>query len=78
MEHPVQPSVDMQKVRQRAYEMWLAEGMKNGRDLEHWCAAEREFVATEDVLALARPKPPTSRKVVARKKTSDVCALATA
>lgn len=67
MEHPVQPSIDTQKVRQRAYELWQSEGMMSGRALEHWCEAERELVAVDEVVALARPKTSKSRKTAARK-----------
>ena len=34
-----------EKVRERAYALWLAEGQVEGRHLEHWCAAEREIAA---------------------------------
>ncbi len=30
-------------IRQRAYEIWQAEGQPDGRALEHWCRAQAEF-----------------------------------
>ena len=30
-------------IRQRAYEIWQAEGQPDGRALEHWCRAEAEI-----------------------------------
>jgi hypothetical protein len=67
MELTVQPSIDMQKVRQRAYELWQADGMTSGRALEHWCEAERELVCADEMVPLARPKTSRSRKTAPRK-----------
>ena len=39
----------MEKVRRRAYAIWLDEGMVHGRDEEHWREAEREIAAEEDI-----------------------------
>ena len=33
---------DEQRVRERAYSIWLAEGRPDGRDVEHWLKARRE------------------------------------
>ena len=35
------------RIRQRAYHLWLAEGCPNGRDLEHWRAAEQAEAEAE-------------------------------
>jgi hypothetical protein len=32
-----------QRVRDRAFQIWLDEGKPRGRDLEHWRRAEREI-----------------------------------
>lgn len=40
-------------IRQRAYEIWQAEGQPDGRALEHWCRAEAEAV---------QPRPAVSGK----------------
>ena len=39
------PSADdrLQKIRQRAYEIWLAEGGAHGRHDDHWRRAESEL-----------------------------------
>ena len=33
-----------EKIEQRAYEIWSAEGCPRGRDMEIWLAAEREIL----------------------------------
>jgi len=43
-----------QRIRERAYELWAMSGYAHGQDEEHWCAAEREIVAT--MPAPAKPK----------------------
>ena len=35
------------RIRAKAYEIWVAEGMPDGRDLAHWALAERA-IALED------------------------------
>ncbi len=42
-----------QQVRQRAYELWLRDGMAHGRDSDHWYAAEGEVLAER---AAAKPR----------------------
>ena len=32
-----------QKIRERAHEIWIEQGRPEGRDLEFWLVAEREF-----------------------------------
>jgi hypothetical protein len=36
-----------QRIRERAYEIWNAEGRADGRANEHWLAAEREVLGSE-------------------------------
>jgi hypothetical protein len=36
------------QVRNRAYQIWERKGRPQGRDLEHWLEAEREFEADDD------------------------------
>jgi hypothetical protein len=43
-----------QRIRERAYELWAMSGYSHGCDQDHWCAAEREIVATVHVPA--KPK----------------------
>jgi Protein of unknown function (DUF2934) len=39
------------RIRQRAYEIWNADGRADGKADEHWLAAEREVVSSN----IARP-----------------------
>jgi hypothetical protein len=50
-----------QQVRARAYELWLRDGMADGRDLDHWRAAESEVM-----IALAVPA--TAQAIAPKKK----------
>ena len=36
-----------QRIRDRAYTIWEAEGSLDGKDLEHWLRAEAEIAAEE-------------------------------
>jgi hypothetical protein len=36
-------SAKEQRIKERAFQIWLAEGRPSGRDREHWRAAEREI-----------------------------------
>ena len=54
----VQMIEQMETIRQRAYEIWQAEGQPDGRALEHWCRAEAEAVQSRPV---AKPKPPARK-----------------
>ena len=36
---------ELDRIRQRAYELWETRGYPHGRDLEHWLQAEREISA---------------------------------
>ena len=53
-----------EKIRERAYAIWLDEGSIDGRDQEHWLEAEKEITKEE---ATAEPKGDTA---VASKKKS--------
>jgi len=37
-------TIDRDRLAQRAYELYLARGGEDGRDLEDWLTAEREFL----------------------------------
>src|SRR4051794_11134872 len=48
------------KIRDRAHELWLANGQPEGRDLEHWVEAERQIMEEQgqgEPIA-AQPEPP--------------------
>lgn len=40
------PSVDLNEVARRAFELYCARGGQDGRDLDDWLIAERELQAT--------------------------------
>lgn len=42
------------RIRQRAHELWEAEGRPEGRDIEHWREAERQIMFEE---GLGEPTP---------------------
>ena len=43
-------NVDTDRIRQRAYEIWIADGCPAGKEVEHWKRAEQElFAETNDV-----------------------------
>jgi Protein of unknown function (DUF2934) len=59
-------NMDLEQVRLRAYELWLRDGMADGRDRDHWRAAERELLgacaeATPAIAPAAAPKRKTRR-----------------
>lgn len=37
--------VDADHIRQRAYDIWIAEGCPAGKDVEHWARAKQELLA---------------------------------
>ena len=41
------------RIRQRAYEIWLEEGMPQGRAVEYWLQAKREFLESGEGVKLA-------------------------
>ena len=49
------------KIRQRAFELWQAEGHPEGRDYDHWLKAEAELSAALNAAAAAR-KAPVAKK----------------
>jgi hypothetical protein len=48
--------VNLEQVRVRAYELWLRDGMAEGRDQDHWRAAECELLARAAPQSAAEPK----------------------
>ena len=49
------------RIRERAYEMWTAQGCVHGQAERHWLAAEREMLATATT-ALARESAPKKKR----------------
>ena len=70
-------SDDKERIRQRAYQIWLEEGRPEGREAVHWDMA-RELVAIEDAQkatakkaarSLAQPMASDRKKTPAPKRT---------
>ena len=55
------------RIRERAYEMWTAQGRAHGQAEQHWLAAEREIL-TAATTELARDKVPQKKKRRTRSK----------
>jgi hypothetical protein len=69
-----EPQIE-ERIRRRAYDLWLAENGSHGRDLAHWAQAEREVLAevgAEKKAATGSPAPKkkTSAMKAAPKKTA--------
>jgi hypothetical protein len=43
------PEPDEHAIRERAHEIWLEEGMPEGREIEHWLRARRDLGLVLDV-----------------------------
>ncbi|PGH53974.1 hypothetical protein CRT60_29520 [Azospirillum palustre] len=57
-------SVDVeQRIRDRAYAIWLEEGCPHGRDADHWAQAERAVLA--EAVVVPDHAPPDHAPVVA-------------
>ncbi len=52
------------RIRQRAYEIWHAQGQAEGNADEHWLAAEREVLSSLSTQAPAAVASPKSQKRV--------------
>jgi hypothetical protein len=42
------------RVRERAYEMWIASGYRGGEAEQHWLAAEREILSAVQSAAVVK------------------------
>jgi hypothetical protein len=52
---------DEQKLRERAYQLWMQDGCKEGRSDQYWFQAEREFHTEGNQAAdLSQPSPQPS------------------
>ena len=47
------------RIRERAYEIWIASGYRDGEAEQHWLAAEREVLSAQ--LCTAVPSAPAKR-----------------
>jgi hypothetical protein len=57
------------RIRERAYEIWMANGRLEGQADHHWLAAEREILAMVAPLPAPKKRAPTPKKKPARSKT---------
>lgn len=57
-----------QRIRDRAYAIWLEQGCPDGRDGDHWLQAEREIVAQARAAAVPEPMVKAPRKSVKKAK----------
>ena len=69
-----------QRIRERAYELWLANGCADGQADQHWLAAEREVLAmlTMQAPTMQAPAPLAARKPRGRQTPSAAKARAAA
>lgn len=50
------------RIRERAYEIWAANGCRDGEADRHWLAAEREILTIAPARAPAAAKRPSAKK----------------
>jgi hypothetical protein len=58
------------RIRERAYEIWTANGRMDGQADHHWFAAERKIVAIVAPLPVPTKRAPTRKKKPARSTTA--------
>lgn len=67
-------------VRERAYHLWIAGGMADGHEHEHWAMAEQAVKAEAPVVILTQKAPakraakPVAAKVAAKKPAAKAAA----
>jgi hypothetical protein len=59
-----------QRIRERAYEIWLANGSKDGEADRHWLTAERELLSEMSVTVAAEQQTGRARKSRRRTPTT--------
>lgn len=62
----------LERIRERAYQLWEAEGCEHGRDMEYWFRAEAQVSAEQSSPAhvQAQPQPAPEAKKTARAKAA--------
>ena len=58
------------RIRERAYEIWIACGYVHGQADQHWLAAEREILATSKAALARQSAPQKVRRSPARSKAA--------
>jgi hypothetical protein len=43
-----------ERIRERAYEIWIASGCRDGQADQHWLAAEQEILSSQRLAAVPR------------------------
>jgi len=64
------------RIRERAYEIWRANGFAHGEADQHWFAAEREVLETPTAALAGKPAPKKKRRSPARSNAARTLARA--
>ena len=56
------------RIRERAYELWEAEGQPEGREDQHWQQAHADIIEAQDKAAVMKAKP--AKAAAAKKPTA--------
>ena len=59
-----------ERIRRRAYDLWLADQQAHGSDQAHWMQAESEVLAEVEAEKKAVAKAPASKKRAAKKTST--------
>lgn len=59
-----------QRIRDRAYAIWLEQGCPDGCDGDHWLQAERDIAAQAGTVAVTEPAAKAPRKTVRKAKAA--------
>lgn len=62
------------RIRERAYEIWMAAGCRHGEAEQHWFAAEQEVLAGSSLGAKAAhdPAPASKRRGTAKRSKQSI------
>jgi DUF2934 family protein len=64
------------RIRERAYEIWTANGCVHGQADQHWLAAEREILATSASAIARKPTPQRNPRLPPRSKSAKALRVA--
>ena len=64
------------RIRERAYEIWTAQGCVHGEADQHWLTAEREILAASMPTLAGKPAPKKKRRSPAPSKVARTLTLA--
>ncbi len=56
------------RIRERAYEIWIAHGFVHGQADQHWLAAERDILGASVAAPAHQSSPPQRRRLPSRSK----------